>query len=243
MPILFSADESIGIDEAFNINESLVPLRDLKSVTHSEVSFDGLLESPLLLKEDLKEGCGGQLWPAGMVLGKYLLQQHRFDLNNKSIVELGAGGGLVGLAIAHGCNVDPSSIIITDQRPMLPLMETNIKLNRLSPFVTTSVLDWGEPLPDAIPKYPSIILAADCAYFEPAFPLLMSTLKDLIGPESICYFCFKRRRRADMRIMKLAKKLFHVEEIDDDPNAETYRRENILLYAFRLKKLKNSTRD
>lgn len=118
---------------------------------------------------------------------------------------------------------------------MLPLMKTNIKLNNLSSTVEATVLNWGDSLPDSIPKHPAIILAADCVYFEPAFPLLISTLNDLLGPDSICYFCFKRRRRADLRFMKHARKMFDVEEIRDDPDAETYRRENIFLYQIRLK--------
>ena len=150
-------------------------------------------------------------------------------------VELGAGGGLVGLAVARGCVVGPSPIYITDQEPMLPLMETNIELNQLSSLVTATLLDWGKPLPGAIPSHPDIILAADCVYFEPAFPLLISTLQELIGPESVCYFCFKRRRRADLRFMKLARKIFDVNEIHDDPDAENYKRENISLYSIRAK--------
>jgi hypothetical protein len=37
------------------------------------IDFDGLLDSPLLLHEDLAAGCGGMLWPAGMRMAKYLL--------------------------------------------------------------------------------------------------------------------------------------------------------------------------
>ncbi|KAL4896329.1 putative methyltransferase-domain-containing protein [Aspergillus ambiguus] len=245
--------ELIDSDAAFDISESLVPVRDRKTAGHSTISFGGLLKEPLLLKEDLKEGCGGQLWPAGMVLARYLLRQRRSDLVDKQIVELGAGGGLVGLAVALGQrdaeshprtdetkDAGPSPIYITDQSPMLPLMETNIELNGLSSSVKASVLDWGEPLPTAIPTHPSIILAADCVYFEPAFPLLISTLKDLMGPESVCYFCYKKRRRADIRFMKSAKKIFDIEEIRDDPDAETYSRENIFLYRFRLKHRKTA---
>ncbi|PWY64247.1 hypothetical protein BO70DRAFT_303101 [Aspergillus heteromorphus CBS 117.55] len=231
----------IDPNETFNVNESLVPLRDLKTASQSSISLDGLLQNPLILQEDLKEGCGGQLWPAGMVLSKYLLRQHRSSFLNKTIVELGAGGGLVGLAVARGCNIGLQPIYITDQTSMLPLMETNIKLNGLSSVVAATVLNWGEPLPTSIPRHPTIILAADCVYFEPAFPLLISTLSDLLGPNSVCYFCFKRRRRADIRFMKQARKIFHVKEISDDPDADAYRRENIYLYAIRRKLDKNMT--
>ena len=57
-----------------DISEDLVPSRPPKIAGQTSVSFSGLLEPPLLLHEDLKEGCGGQLWPAGMVLAEYLLK-------------------------------------------------------------------------------------------------------------------------------------------------------------------------
>ncbi|KAL4740147.1 putative methyltransferase-domain-containing protein [Aspergillus similis] len=226
---------SASSNDALDISESLVPAREIKQAGQSYVSFDGLLQRPLLLKEDLKEGCGGQLWPAGMVLAKYMLRQHRFSLADKTILELGAGGGLVGLAVASGCEVGPPHIYITDQAPMLPLMESNIALNNLSRKVKAAILDWGATLSDEIPRRPDVILAADCVYFEPAFPLLISTLRDLLGPDSVCYFCFKKRRRADLRFLKLAKKAFQVAEINDDPESGTYKRENINLYTIRSK--------
>ncbi|KAJ5238674.1 hypothetical protein N7468_003293 [Penicillium chermesinum] len=239
------------IDVPFELTSSLAPPRELKAAGTTSLSFDGLLKDPLLLKEDLKEGCGGQLWPAGMILAEYLLRRHSSQLLNKSMyvcihpsrkplslttgsVELGAGGGLVGLAIARGCQISPP-IHITDQEPMYSLMRENIQLNGLGSSVEASVLNWGEPIPDHIPRRPEVILAADCVYFEPAFPLLITTLQDLLGPDSVCYFCFKRRRRADLRFMKAAKKAFHVEEVQDDPNAHSYSRENIFLYRIRAK--------
>lgn len=112
---------------------------------------------------------------------------------------------------------------------MLDLMRQNITLNNLSSRVTASVYDWGSPGPPHIPSNPDIILAADCVYFEPAFPLLQQTLKDLIREKTVCYFCFKKRRRADLQFMKVAKKMFSVEEVGDDPERGGYSRENIFL--------------
>lgn len=121
---------------------------------------------------------------------------------------------------------------------MFSLMKSNIELNNLSQHVTAEVLNWGEPLPDNVPFHPAVVLAADCVYFEPAFPLLISTLQDLLSPGSICYFCFKKRRRADVRFMKMAKKAFDVEEVQDDPDSAIYKRENIFLYTIRPKSTK-----
>lgn len=80
---------------------------------------------------------------------------------------------------------------------------------------------------------PDIILAADCVYFEPAFPLLLQTLKDLLAlcPTAIIYFCFKKRRRADMQFLKNAKKAFTITELPDD-DRPVFSRQGLFLYAF-----------
>ena len=54
--------------------QDLIEPRNIKASGTSYVDFDGLLSTPLRLHEDLAEGCGGQLWPAGMVLAKYMLR-------------------------------------------------------------------------------------------------------------------------------------------------------------------------
>lgn len=40
-----------------------------------------------------------------------------------------------------------------------------------------------------------MILAADCVYFEPAFPLLVQTLSDLSDSRTEILFCYKKRRK------------------------------------------------
>ena len=133
------------------------------------------------------------------------------------------------LAVAVvGCR--PYSVVhITDQEQMLDLMQQNIALNNVDDKVAAHVFDWGDPRPALVPAHPDVILAADCVYFEPAFPLLQQTLQDLIGPRTTCYFCFKRRRRADLHFMKAVKKNFLAEPVEDDPDREAYSRENIFL--------------
>jgi hypothetical protein len=71
--------------DVFKVSEDLVAPAVLKSAGISEVDFDGLLSPPLKLQEDLTNGCGGQLWPAGMVLGKYMLRMHKDDLVGKEM--------------------------------------------------------------------------------------------------------------------------------------------------------------
>jgi tRNA1(Val) A37 N6-methylase TrmN6 len=64
----------------------------------------------------------------------------------KGRLELGAGGGLVGLAVAIGCDVH-HPIYITDQENMVDLMVKNIALNGLDSRVKPLVLNWWVVFP------------------------------------------------------------------------------------------------
>ncbi|KAF1810249.1 hypothetical protein P152DRAFT_484052 [Eremomyces bilateralis CBS 781.70] len=221
------AMENNDVPLPFGFSEDLVPIRDNKAPGISKVDFDGRLEAPLQLYEDLSGGCGGQMWPAGMVLAEYILD-HKQLVEGCSILELGAGGGLTGLAVATGC---PTSgpLYITDQAVMLPIMQKNIELNGLS-LVTAVEYNWGAPAPapSLLPPHLDVVLAADCVYFEPAFPLLQATLQDLIGAKTRCYFCFKKRRRADIACIKRIRKMFDVRDIPVDSEGVA-ERDNIFL--------------
>jgi len=50
-----------------DIGEDFTPLPVYKTASTTSTDFAGQLEAPLKLHEDLKSGCGGQLWPAGTV--------------------------------------------------------------------------------------------------------------------------------------------------------------------------------
>lgn len=100
-------------DPTLIIGEDLVQSPEHKAAGTQSIDFDGLLSPPLELHEDLSKGCGGQLWPAGLVVAKYMLR-HLELLQGRSVyvfivqalmrrtkayndrIELGAGGGLVG---------------------------------------------------------------------------------------------------------------------------------------------------
>ncbi|KAG8170179.1 hypothetical protein KVR01_000924 [Diaporthe batatas] len=216
---------------AFGVD--FAPLPDYKAAGDTALDFGGLLETPLKVHEDLASGCGGQTWPAGVVLARHMLRYHREELRDARILEIGAGGGLVGLAVANGCSLS-QPLHITDQLEMLSLMGHNVVLNNAQGRVKPSVLNWGEPLPsETVDFKPDVILAADCVYYEPAFPLLLQTLKDLLAlcPSATIYFCFMKRRRADMQFLKNAKKAFVVTEIPDDERP-VFSRQGLFLYTF-----------
>jgi len=71
--------------DGLKFGEDLVRQTTLKSSGTTWIDFDGLLNPPLQLHEDLATGCGGQLWPAGMVLSKYMLRMHKETVKGKTM--------------------------------------------------------------------------------------------------------------------------------------------------------------
>ena len=146
---------------------------------------------------------------------------------------------MTGLAIASHLQEEEaqrgvpvsSHIHVTDQAQLLPLIQHNIALNSLlESIVSPSVLNWGENVPPHIPVAPDVILAADCVYFEHSFPLLLDTMHRLMGPETVCYFCQVKRRKADMRFMKKCEKQFAVRRcVDDERVMQQWQRQGIFM--------------
>lgn len=109
-------------------------------------------------------------------------------------------------------------LLITDLDILLPLQHQNIALNSIdASLIASAAFPWGGSIPSTVPSeyhHPDIILAADCVYFEPAFPLLLETLHELLNEnkklDAVCYFCMKKRRKADMRFISALKKKFVV---------------------------------
>lgn len=123
-------------------------------------------------------------------------------------------------------------------RPGYEHRHTNIRTHMWHPWLCgvplTKVRRRGEPLSQEVFELkPDIILAADCVYFEPAFPLLLQTLQVLLAlvPTATVFFCFKKRRRADMQFLKSARKTFTVVEIEDE-DRPVFSRDGLFLYTF-----------
>lgn len=86
----------------------------------------------------------------------------RADMDWCTRLEIGAGGGLVGLAVANGCSLS-QPLHITDQLEMLSLMGHNVLLNKAQGRVKPMVLNWCvqtsapldyHSLPQIVDRYP-----------------------------------------------------------------------------------------
>ncbi|KAL1714831.1 putative methyltransferase-domain-containing protein [Schizophyllum commune] len=240
--LMHGADD-FSDDDAPHIDATILPaqrpsiLGDTITLTFPDpVAHVGVAPVNVRLKVDASPGCGGMHWPAGQTLGNYLAWRGSSALAGRTIVELGAGTGLVGF-VAGALGGD---VLITDQAPLLSLMRENTALNGLEDRVKVAELNWGvlavcamgEPLPEELRKKVDMVLAADCVYFEPAFPLLVQTLVDLVHDETEVLFCYKKRRKADKRFFNLLKKHFTWSEVTDDPARPIYNKDAISLFRL-----------
>ncbi|GMF52306.1 unnamed protein product [[Candida] boidinii] len=178
--------------------------------------------------------------------------------NLNRIIELGAGTGITGIAlglflesrISKGIDTNTSQdfkIDVTDIPNLVTIMNQNVELNQISTIVNARVLSWGEELPQDIQNTGvDLVLAADCVYHEVLFDILRKTLVDLCKVnklkypqgskrETVILMASRKRRRADVRFFKKAKKCFNMVEIKDYKEYEEFRNQNIHILKMTLK--------
>ncbi|XP_011305005.1 protein-lysine methyltransferase METTL21D isoform X1 [Fopius arisanus] len=139
------------------------------------------------------------VWDAALVLAKYLdhlCQVEGFGdkwLEEKKVLELGAGTGCVGMTAAClGAHV-----VMTDLESTMPILRKNISMNeeqwRDSGTARAEVLDWESNLD--LDFSPDIVLLADCVYYQKSIHPLLNTLEHLCrsSPTTLAILCQEER--------------------------------------------------
>ncbi|KAI9026963.1 putative methyltransferase-domain-containing protein [Hyaloraphidium curvatum] len=139
----------------------------------------------------LEAEIAGRIWPAGLALVDYLdwiLSRGR-GMDGLNVLELGAGSGLVGLALYRmlAWKGSRAHIVVTDLPNAIPLLETNCELNRRAIegdrgglTLEAGPLAWGSTLDEKIKDPPpDLVLMADLVYWPALHPLLVQTCLDL----------------------------------------------------------------
>lgn len=128
---------------------------------------------------------GLKLWEAGWFLAEYLVS-HAEEFRGKRVLELGAGVGFSGMALAAvGA---PSHIVLTDYAPnVMQNLRYNVEINtdKFACPVTVQALDWDawDPANDPSER-PDVLLAGDCVYDVAAFPSLVRVLNAFLSNEA-----------------------------------------------------------
>lgn len=172
----------------------------------------------------LSQGLTGlSSWPAAICLGDYLMQ--RIDLvENKKIVELGAGSGLLGLALLKSSERIPS-YTFTDYSPMiLNLLMQNASLNfsdeELERRMKIEELDWNQF--SSVENNYDLILAADVVYDPSVIDSLVKTISILLESNRTCVAYVANAIRNPttydqfLQCLKSRSDLFRIESIEKD---------------------------
>eukprot|EP00531_Pseudo-nitzschia_arenysensis_P018795 CAMPEP_0116121208 /NCGR_PEP_ID=MMETSP0329-20121206/3576_1 /TAXON_ID=697910 /ORGANISM="Pseudo-nitzschia arenysensis, Strain B593" /LENGTH=337 /DNA_ID=CAMNT_0003615009 /DNA_START=36 /DNA_END=1049 /DNA_ORIENTATION=- len=125
----------------------------------------------------------GVLWPTAMSLTNYLLASSRNDNNvvviqNKTVVELGAGLGLCGLVAAA---LGATCVTLTDREPYaLHCALATAACNSFSTNVVKgAILDWSNPV---LASHCEVILASDVLYDGETIKAFANACEELIDP-------------------------------------------------------------
>lgn len=166
---LASAEEDDDDDETNTITS--VQLINGKSIT---------LHNALPSGKGDNDGTHRMAWPAGRIIAEQGFPSLSLSLNN-SILELGSGLGITGLAYAASAQLNgPTCIVLTDCPAAMPLLEYNVEQNKAifpeNVEVKTRALHWSEKGEKPRNDF-SLILGSDLLYNLQSIPALVATIK------------------------------------------------------------------
>ncbi|CAA0178109.1 unnamed protein product [Arabidopsis thaliana] len=189
---------------------------------------------------------GTTVWDASMVFAKYLgknSRKGRFSsskLKGKRAIELGAGCGVAGFALAMlGCDV-----VTTDQKEVLPLLKRNVEWNtsrivQMNPgsafgSLRVAELDWGnEDHITAVEPPFDYVIGTDVVYSEQLLEPLLRTILALSGPKTTVMLGYEIRSTVvHEKMLQMWKDNFEVKTIPRSKMDGEYQDPSIHLYIM-----------
>lgn len=152
-------------------------------------------------------------------------------------MELGAGCGIVGIALAtmH----DKCDVLLTDLPEVEEIVTRNIKAAspRPSSAIHFHSLDWEDPPPELCSQPLDLILISDCTYNADSQPALVSVMVQLVrsSPEALVLVALKRRHDSEAVFFELMEAAgFTVsEQTDIQVPGQHEQVDQIELYCYR----------
>ncbi|KAM5468268.1 hypothetical protein MauCBS54593_005009 [Microsporum audouinii] len=166
--------------------------------------------------------------------------------NGKShfnVIELGAGCGIVGIALAQF--LTECSVLLTDLEEVREIVSRNISMSKPAAGSTLDfqVLDWNDSITGSISgQQYDIVVVSDCTYNSDSLPALVDTMAALVdwSPQAIIIVALKRRHESEavfFELMRCAsldlcdKARIRLPSVYSDGETE---RVDIEIYCFRL---------
>lgn len=180
-----------------------------------------LYEQTLFLADG---GEGLHLWEASVVFSRYCLKNKEL-FENKKVIDLGTGCGLLGLSLLIKTNLN--QISFSDyQDSVLNNLKTNIQLNlgtkykHLETKYDIKKFDWREY--ESINDKYDIIVGSELIYKGGYIEELSKLIKRILNPNGICLISMPFQRGMTQTFLgyctenNLKYSSFHINEIKDD---------------------------
>eukprot|EP01101_Sappina_pedata_P008352 TRINITY_DN4607_c0_g1_i1.p1 TRINITY_DN4607_c0_g1~~TRINITY_DN4607_c0_g1_i1.p1 ORF type:complete len:282 (+),score=87.98 TRINITY_DN4607_c0_g1_i1:94-846(+) len=230
-------DDSDDFENPFGLleqeHDSFIPFEKQTAVeTESNVLVQEVAFSTVSVKThiDPRQGCGGHLWTAAVVVVEYLIE-HPELTKNKVVIELGAGTGVVGIAASK---LGAKTVYLTDLPVMLDITRENVELNSadLRSQVVPMVYSWGTEwdLADGQKEYPDVIIASECVYLEGAYEPLLKSL-NILAPDvnTTILIAYQHRRKAEKRFFTKLRRNFEIKRVEVENLSEDLRKLDVIL--------------
>ncbi|KAJ1734170.1 Protein-lysine N-methyltransferase efm6 [Coemansia sp. Benny D160-2] len=185
-----------------------------------------------------RTGVGSTVWDEGIVAAKYLdwqVSQGKMDLRGKTILELGAGTGLVGITVS--CLQPETTVLLSDKNELVPLLEHNISLNKPQGTVSAICLDWCIPEHrERITAAPDLIIVSDGIWTKELHSHLADTLARLAGDNTSVLLAYETRNfEEEAQFMALWSNRFRFHDIKPTDQHPVMQSEDIFLFSGSLK--------
>ncbi|XP_065838202.1 protein N-lysine methyltransferase METTL21D-like [Oscarella lobularis] len=188
---------------------------------------------------------GCVVWDAALVLSGYVHELDRREAKywrNKTVLELGAGTGVVGLVAA--CLGAHSTL--TDLPKCLPLIEQNIEANKALFDETGSakadILIWGRGNASSQAEIEiDVVLMSDLIYYEESLGPLIETLEAVTSPRTLVLMSYEEResemkRKLVAEFFDLFSRTFQWEKVDEANQDSRYQSDDIIVITARKRK-------
>jgi predicted nicotinamide N-methyase len=192
-------------------------------------------------------GTGGNVWNAVIVFSKWLEKnygagKHQDLWKGKTILELGSGTGMGGIACAQIMK-GASHIVLTDQAQVLSIIEENVNRNKATipelEKVSVREFEWGSDIKlfnDPVSPPFDWIIACDC--IAPIFPLhlLLQSLMELSN-ENTTIIVGSEQRQFTQAFWDGAREAFDISIVPEQEMDPKYCDDDIQVFFFKKKKI------
>jgi len=145
-----------------------------------------------IIEKGIDYGTHGNIWATSIILSRYLSSKEgRKRVKGKSVLELGSGTGLGGLASV--IFADAKSAVLSDLPCAMEDLKTNVKLNENTNVSTLSLTmgdEDNESHKKALDMEPNIILCSDVMYNSKMIKLVCRSLQRIATLHTSIWIAF-----------------------------------------------------